>query len=139
MPSYQPLSYRANVSQNVLGSANTVICRGWSSGKAVLIPIASAADSSRNAIAQSATRSAAPASVRLNKGFRNAHRFGVGERVVDGRERIGPRANPAPRHRAMMPVEDAERANEVPDLASPAAADFEMLAVDLLMHVHRAG
>src|SRR4051812_36903662 len=76
--------------------------------------------------------------LRLNKSFGKTHRLGIGERLIEFGERVGLRADRPPRDRGMMPLKDAQRAHEVRHLAAPAAADLEMLAVDLLVDVDRA-
>src|SRR5215471_21771054 len=77
-------------------------------------------------------------SARFDKGLRKTHRFGVGERLIEFRERVRARANGPPGDGRVMPFEHAQRANEMRDLAAPAAPNLEMLLVDLLVHVDRA-
>src|SRR6185369_14986324 len=71
-----------------------------------------------------------------DKGLRQPHRLCVGERLIELVERVGFRADRTPRDGGVVPLEDAQRADEMSDLTAPAAANFEVLAVDLLMHVH---
>src|SRR3954466_16365143 len=77
-------------------------------------------------------------SVGFDKSLRKTHRLGISERLIEVRERVGLRADRAPRNRVVMPLEDAQRAHEMRHLAAPAAANLEMLAVGLLVHVDRA-
>src|SRR3954451_2481676 len=136
MSKYQPESWRTNASQNALGRPHIVD----SPGTGVAVPNASrmssarTADTARTPSAIAATR----ASVRTDKRFGQAHRFGVGERLIQSGERIRAGADRAPRNRGVMRLERAQRADEMADLAAPAAANLEVLAVDLLMHVDRA-
>src|SRR4051794_39219483 len=74
----------------------------------------------------------------FDKSLRETHRLGIGERLIEVRERVGFSPNRAPRNRGVMPLEHAQRADEVRQLAAPAAANLEMLAVDLLVDVDRA-
>src|SRR5215471_20072912 len=104
------------------------------------VPNAARISSAR--IAEATRTASAPAticaSVRADKRFRKAHRFGVGERLIELGERVGTCADRAPRDRRVMPLEDAQRTDEVPDFAAPAAANLQVLAIDLLVHVDRA-
>src|SRR5689334_2394271 len=77
--------------------------------------------------------------MRFNEGLWQTHRFGVGKRLIDVRERVGSRPDCAPRDGIVVAVEQPQRTHEVADFTPPAAADLEMLAVDLLMDVDRAG
>jgi hypothetical protein len=53
-------------------------------------------------------------------------------------QRVGAAADLAPRHLPGVAFQERQRAQEVPGLAAPAAADLEVLAVDVLVRVDRA-
>src|SRR5262249_28177725 len=102
---------------------------------------ASPAEKKRKAIAAAPSVSQSlrfATSVGLDKRFRNAHRFRGRERLVDLRERVGGAADGSPGDGRVVPLEKAERADEMRDLTSPTAAHLNMLAVDLLVHVDGA-
>src|SRR3954464_11718464 len=147
-------------SQNGLGRSNIVTDVGWNGVNTIFAKQATTADSRRNPsepsticsgrpspsrcetfrpprASRSATAAPAP-SVWFDKCFRQPHRFGVGERLIEFRQRIGLRADRAPRNRAVMTLENPQRADEVRDLTPPAAANLEVLAVDLLVNVDGA-
>jgi hypothetical protein len=68
--------------------------------------------------------------VGLNQGLGDAHGLDVGQRFVDPVEPVLPRADEAPQHVRRVALEDAQRPREVAQVAAPAAADVEALAVD---------
>src|SRR5690242_13770577 len=129
MSKYQPESWRTNASQNGDGRPHIVDAFGTGAAvpKASSTSRARTADTTRTPSAIAARR----ASVRTDKRVRKAHRFDVGERLVQSGERIGAGADRAPRNRRVMRLEHAQGAHEVPDLAAPAPANLEVLAVDL--------
>src|SRR5688572_4009464 len=73
----------------------------------------------------------------IDQRFRNTHRLGVGERIVERGQWVGPAADILPGHFGGVPLEHRQRTKEMPRLAAPAAADLEMLAVDVLVNVDR--
>src|SRR4051812_38239164 len=125
MSKYQPESWRTNASQNGVGRPHIVDALGTGAAvpNASRTSSARTADTARTPTAIAATR----ASVRTDKRFRKAHRFGVGERLVQSGERIRAGADRAPRNRRVMRLERAQRAHEVADLAAPASANLEVL------------
>src|SRR5262245_58131233 len=120
------------MSQNGLVLPHIVNCSGWSSGNARFAKNASTTETRRKPIAPATMRSTARPSgvlIRSNKSFRQAHRFGIGERLVQIGQRVDARADRAPRRHVAIALEHAQRAHEVTDLAAPASANLEMLAV----------
>src|SRR5438094_88778 len=103
----------------------------------MLISSARTAENARNPSAQAAMRTAG-CLIGFDKGFRQAHRLGIGKRLIHVAERVRARAYRVPRDRRVVPFEDPQRAHEMADFAAPAAANLEMLAVDLPVHVDRA-
>src|SRR5262245_18828836 len=93
------------------------------------------AESTRKPSADTAIRSAARWSIRLDKCLRKTHGFGIRQRLIQIPQRVRLRADGVPGNRVVMPFEDAKSTDEVPDLASPAPTDFEMLAVYLVVRV----
>src|SRR4029453_11985502 len=74
----------------------------------------------------------------LHQSLRDLHRFGIGECLVERRERIRAAADGLPRDGGGIALEERERAQEVAGLAPPAAADLGVLAIDLMVRVDRA-
>src|SRR5689334_10135232 len=136
MSRYHPESWRTNASQNGLGRPHMVESAGI--GRAVpnatRMNSARIADATRIASAAAAMR----ASVRTDKRFGETHRLGVGERLIQFREPVDTCADRPPRNRRVMGLEHSQRAYVVTHLTAPAAANLEVLAVDLLVDVDRA-
>src|SRR6187401_507473 len=73
---------------------------------------------------------------RVDNCLGDAHRLGIGQRFVQAGERVGAPADLAPWDARGMTLEQRQRAQEMARLAAPAAADLEMLAIDVPVRVH---
>ncbi len=62
----------------------------------------------------------------------------AGQRVIELVERVDARTDVAKRDRTSVTFEHLQRPQEVPGLAAPAAADFEVLPVDVVVRVDGA-
>src|SRR5689334_13327735 len=72
---------------------------------------------------------------RIDQRLRDLQRLSGRERFVELAESVGGGADPMPWHFMAVSLECAQRTQEMPRLAAPAAANLEVLAIDVLVRV----